>query len=209
MGRSRPFWSRSVSLTTTPAVVYLPNGYGEVKVAVDARSYGQLGASYTPPAVGATNGITTISSGGTPTAGTFLIRVFPSQGADFAAVFTTSALTYDESAADVKTALISGSTMFVTGDITAAGGALPVDITLTWTGVYAATVPPIEIVSSVTGGTIYQRTTTVPDGNGNYVYIAANTQERWTADSYDNRNDRFLYIATVAGTGTADVSCYY
>lgn len=195
-------WSSSGSLTTTPSTIYLPNGWKEIKVDVDAGCYGRTGSSYTAPSVAAVNGVTTIYSYGTPTAGTFVIRVFPAYGD----VFTTSALTFDESAADVKTALIAGSTVFVTGDITAAGGALPTDITLTWTGAYAGTVPPIDVVSSVTPGEIIARTTTQAAGNGGYGYI--DSVEVWSSDRDGITQDRYLYLATVSGVGTYQVTAY-
>lgn len=208
MARSRPLWALTGALTTTPSVIHLPDNWREIKISVDALCYGQLGAAYAAPAVGATNGITTISSGGTPTGGTFRVRAYPGDS-DLTAL--TSALPYNESAANVKTAMVATG-LFASGDITAAGGALPTDITLTWTGVYAATVPPIEIVSAVTGGSnsrIYTRTTTVPDGNGGYGYLAANTQEVWASDGFGSKVDRFLYLATVSGAATFYLTAYW
>lgn len=206
--RSIPFWAKTSTTSTSPVAIYLPEGWRECKVYVDVLSYVGIGKTYTPPAVAATNGITTISSSGTPTGGTFKLRAFPGDGD----AFTTAALTYDESAADVKTALIAGSTWFVTGDITAAGGALPTAITLTWTGVYAGATPPIEVVEqSLTGGTnpkIQARTTTVSDGNGGYAYVEAGTQEVWTRDAKGGAIGRYLYVAAVSGTGNYRVSLY-
>lgn len=206
MGQSLPAWSRSVSLTTTPSVVYLPVGWREVKLWVDAASYAQLGTTYAAPAVAAVNGITTITTAGSPTGGTFKLRVFPNDAENA----LTATIAFDASAATVKTAL-TNTAKFASGDITAGGGAFPTDVTLTWTGVYAATVPPLVVGdNSLTGGSnpsVLIRTTTVPLGNGGYGYVEANTQEAWEGVPYDGP-DRFLYVATVASTGTARITTY-
>lgn len=205
MTRSSPFWGgRTGTTSTTPVAIYLPAGWREVKLWVDALSYAQLGTTYTAPAVADVNGVTTITSRGTPTAGTFKLTAFPND----ATPFTTATIAYNDSAANVKTALIAGSTRFVTGDITAAGGALPTDITLTWTGVYATTVPFIVPSSvSVTGGDILVRTTTQPIAHGGYGYVAANTQETWANDQFSG-GESYLYVATVSGTGNYQITCY-
>lgn len=206
---SRPFWSKTGALTTTPTVLFLPDGWGELKISVDALCLGQVGPSYTAPAVAAVNGITTISSAGVPTGGMFQLRVAP---ADSDIVALTSALTFDESAADIKTALVATG-LFASGDITAAGGALPTAVTLTWTGVYAATVPPIEVVSphALTGGTnpsVAARTTTNPAGNGKYGYLASGVQEVWSAAMFGSKINRFLYLAAVTGTANYYITAY-
>lgn len=190
----------ATGITTSPVAVHIPDRVRYVQVVTTARAYVGLGQAYTAPAVATVNGITTISSAGTPTGGTFTITLFP--GTDRA--FTTSALTYNESAADIKTALILGSTVAVTGDITAAGGALPTAVTLTWTGVYAGTVPPLIVNSAVTGGTnsrIIARTTTAPAQNGGYAYVEASTPTVLTRsrDRFGNES-RYLYIASVSST---------
>jgi hypothetical protein len=204
MARSIPFWSRTGATSTTPAVVRLPANWTTLEVFVDALSYVQLGGAFAAPAVASVNGITTISSVGTPTAGTFTAQVVDNGQV----LATTSALAYNESAANVKTALIGMTPdFFDTGDITAAGGALPTDITLTWTGVYATAVPAINIVSSVTGGEIRARTSTNAAGNGGYGYAEANSTKTWGAET-SGVGSRFLYVAVVASTGNYRVTAF-
>lgn len=207
--RSRPIWSRSVALTTSPATIYIPDDAREIAIQADAESYACLDGAYTAPAVSSVNGVITISSIGTPTGGTFKLRANPGSGADLA----TSALAYNISAANVKTALIALG-IFATGDITAAGGALPTAITLTFTGVYAGTVP-ILVISDVdlTGGmnpSIRSRVTTLAAGNGGYGYVPADTVMVFnrTRDFRGARGDQFLHLATVSDTGTALVTAY-
>lgn len=202
---SRPFWSQSASLTTTPVVLYLPNGWRDLKVEVDALSYATVGSTYAAPAVASVNGVTTLTEVGGATSGTFTLKVFP--GTDLET--ETAAIDFDATSAEVETAL-SDLDMFVGGDITNAGGALDsAAVTLTWTGVYAATVPPIVLgTNSLDAGRIQIHVTTNPLGNGGYGYVEADSQEVWTADPTGNKRDRFLYIATVASTGTAHISAY-
>jgi hypothetical protein len=203
MARSTPVWSRSVALTTTPVVVFLPEGWREVKLWVDALAYAQLGTTYVAPAVTDVSGITTISNSGSPSAGTFKLTVFPND----TETAETGTIAFDASAATIKTALTT-TAKFAAGDITAGGGALPTAVTLTWTGVYAVTVPKIIASSvSLTGGGVLVRTTTQPLAHGGYGYVEANTQEVWVGDSYGD-TDAFLYVATVASTGTAHITCY-
>jgi hypothetical protein len=190
-------------VTTTPVAVYLPDTARWIRVAVSARMLVSFGDTYAIPAVTSVNGISTISSAGVPTGGTFKLSVFPNTND----TFETTALPYNETAANVKTALIAGSTRFVTGDITAAGGPLPTAITLTWTGVYAGTVPPLLVTSpALTGGTnpkIKVSTTTQPKGGGGYGYAeAAAMNEYVLARDVRAGGDYYLYIA--AATGTAD-----
>lgn len=197
--RSRPIWAKTATgVTTTPVAIYIPEDAVTVRVVPSARCYVGIGRDYTPPAVSSTNGVTTITTAGTPTGGTFKLTMFPGTSESF----ETAALTYNESAADIKTALIAGSAYAVTGDITAAGGALPTAVTLTWTGVYAGTVPPI-IASSValTGGTnpsIRVYTSTVPDGNGGYGYAETTgiTFEREPGRA----EERYVYVAAISST---------
>lgn len=206
MSRSRPFWSRTGATAVTPAVVALPDGWSQIKLEVDTRSLAQVGADYVAPAVSATNAIFTISSAGTPDGGVFHAECW----AGHPDMFVTADLDFDATAAEIKTAL-TDTLKFATGDISAAGGALPTDVTLTFTGVWAAIAPPISIVSEVTGGvnaSINGRYTTLPDGNGNYIYVPANTQEIWVNDWRDGRGGRFLYIAAGTGTGNYYVSAY-
>src|SRR5690242_6560030 len=101
--RSRPIWSRSVSLTTTPVAVALPDGAREISIASDADAYAQLSGLYASPAVSTVAGVISLLSSGTPTGGTFKLRVNSGGGQEE----TTSALTFDESAADVDAALAS------------------------------------------------------------------------------------------------------
>lgn len=202
MARSAPFWSRTGVTSTTPAVVRLPSNWRQLKVSVDALSYAGIGTTYAAPAVATVNGITTISSLSTPTAGTFVIRVM--DGGQVLA--TTAAIPYNETAANIKTALVATG-YFASGDITAAGGALPTAVTLTWTGVYAGVVPSIDVVSSVTGGVIQARTTTQSAGNGSYGYVAASSQEVWDSPG-DTMPGQFFYVATVSGAGNYSISAY-
>lgn len=202
MSRSIPFWSKTGTTSTTAAVVRLPSNWTELKVYADVLSLAQIGLTYAAPGVTAVNGIITISSAGTPTAGTFKYKVMGGGRV----LATTSDLVYNESAANVKTALVATG-YFASGDITAAGGALPTAITLTLAGVYAGVVPELALVSSVTPGSITSRTTTAPAGNGGYAYIEATTQEVWSNDNISSRAG-FLYIAAVTGTGNYRVSAF-
>lgn len=201
--RSLPFGSRTGVTSATPITVALPEDWSDVKVWVDVASYGGVGSAYAAPAVASVNGITTIRSLGVPTAGTFTITALPNTPASA----VTVAIPYNETAANIKTALVNTG-LFATGDITAAGGALPADVTLTWTGVYAGTVPPLYVTSSVTGGQITSLTTTKPVSNGGYAYLEATLQEMWERSDSGGAGSRFLYIATVTGAGNYRVSVY-
>jgi hypothetical protein len=205
--RTRPIWSKTGATSATPIAVALPRDWTSLKIETDVRSFAQLGAAYTPPAVAAVNGITTLTSLGGPTGGTFQIRVLDRTGR---VVETTAAIPYNESAANIKTALVALAS-FETGDITAAGGALPTAVTLTWTGVWAAAAPPLEIVNAVTGGTnarINAAITTQPAGNGGYVYVVAGAQEVWEADEGGIAGERYIYLATTTGAGNYYVSAF-
>jgi hypothetical protein len=208
MGRSKPIWDRTVALTTTPSVVYLPDTYREVKIFVDALSYAQLGTTYAAPAVADVSGVTSLIEVGAPTGGTITLVVFPND----VERAVTGTIAYNASAATIKTALTT-TNKFVAGDITAAGGTLDTAaVTLTWTGVYAVTVPTIvlgtnALTGGVAGATVNARVTTLPLGHGGYGYIEANTQETWENDNYGDL-DRYVYLATVASTGTARITAY-
>lgn len=207
MIRSNPLWSRQVNLTTAPIAVAIPTNWREIKVSASALSLARLGTAYAPVAVASVNGVTTLNEVGAPTGGSVVLWVFPN---DVPAASVT--VNWNDAAAAIKTSLVATG-LFAVGDITAAGGALnAADVTLTWTGVYAATVPPIILFSnSLTGGvdgqTVNVRTTTNPLGNGGYVYVAANAQESWVSDAYGNP-PLYLYAATVTGTGTLSISAY-
>lgn len=221
MTRHIPIWSRTAALTTTPSVIKLPDGWTKLEVAVDARCYAQIGQSYTAPGVASVNGVTTISSGGGATGGTFQILVFPRPmfvddgGTGYAQTVNgigcqavTAAIPFNETAANIKTALLN-TNFFATGDITAAGGALPTDVTLTWTGVYAGIVPKLDIASAVTGGAnarIYQRTTTNATGNGGYGYAETAVPTYYDGSQAGHRTGLFLYLAAVASTANAFIT---
>lgn len=218
MASSRPFWSTTgTGLTTTPATIYLPSGWSDLKVLVSAQCLGQTGNTYVAPAVTNVSGVITISEAGTPTGGTFAIKVFPVPKAGgyenpgTGAVAVTTALAYNASAATIKSALIATG-YFVTGDTTAAGGALPTDVTLTLAGAYVGGLPILDFDSSLlTGGSnsrVYGRITTNPLGNGGYGYLEANAQEVWNSDMGGNKLDRFLYLAAVTGTASYWITAY-
>ena len=203
--RSRPFWSQAaIPLTTAPIARALPEGVRElVLFATTVDAYVKLGGTYTPTAVASVNGVQTISSLGTPTGGTFTLA---------GAGETTSALTFDESAADVDTAL-ANLAAFDAADVATAGGPLPTAITLTWSGVWAAALPRLTVNSAVTGGTnsrIVIATTTAPAGSGGYGILKAGREYtlRPNLDQTGAGPDRFLHMASVTATGTLDVSAY-
>lgn len=207
MTRTRPIWSKTGALTTAPIGLLLPANWTQLKIEVDARAFAQLGNAYTPPAVAAVNGIHTLSLRGNATGGTFLIDVLSPVGVT---VVTTAPIPYNESAANVKTALVNTG-RFVAGDITAAGGALPTDITLTWTGVLAGVIPLLQTRDSLTGtGNPSTRlaVTTKPQGNGGYAYLAAGTQEVWEGEEAGPSGERYLYLAAVGGAGNYFLSAY-
>ena len=198
--RSRPVWSRTATgVTTTPVAIYIPDMVRKLIIVPTGRTFVQTGPLEAAPAVTAVNGITTIATYGTPTGGTFKLTAFPGQRN----AQETSALTYDESAADIVTAL-AALTVFDTGDLTGGGGALPTAVTLTWAGVYAAAVPPL-IASSValTGGansSIRVWTSTAPLGNGGYGYAETTGMTITPSNDEVGTADRFLYVAAVAST---------
>lgn len=147
-----------------------------------------------------TNQVQAINTAGTPTGGTFTL-LGPFTGV------ATSALTYDESAADVKTALVALAD-FDTGDITAGGGALPTEITLQFTGVYAGvTLPIIQIgTNSITGSTdnaplrITEKTAVVNP----YAWIEAGTQQ--VIPTKSDVGNRYLHLVNDSGAGIARVT---
>lgn len=202
--RAFPFWSRSVALAdTTPASVFLPNGWGVVEVTSDVDLYVGLGNAYAAPAVASVSGVTTISSRGSPSAGTFVVGAYGGWGTTL-----TGAIAFDATAATIKTAMVATG-LFATGDITAAGGALPADVTLTWTGVYAGTVPRLYTDSTlITGGSISANITTQPKGNGGYVYVVAGGETEVSTDPSGSGGGSFLYLASAADVGTAYVTAY-
>ena len=192
---------------TSPVAIYVPEGTREVGVVATGRSLVRLGNEYTPPAVTSTNGITTIATAGTPTGGTFTLTAFP--GTAYAE--TTSALTHNESAADVETALLALG-CFAVGDTTDAGGALPTAITITWGGVYAGRVPPLIGTASFTGGSnpsLRVYTSTQPDANGGYGYVEADTPTIFTRERDSiGAFDRYVHIAAVAATVNYFITFY-
>lgn len=207
MSRSRPFWSNTNAITTTPQAIALPDGWSQLKVEVDTKSYGRLGAEYVPPSVSTVAGIYTIDSGGVPDDGTFLIRIYPFEGD----LVETADIDFDATAAEIKTAL-TDTLLFATADITAGGGALPTTVTLQFQGVFEGVFPMIELVHDVSGGTnsqIRMRQTTLPVGNGGYGFLNANTQEFWEADPNGSKADRFLQIAALSGSGNVFVTAYH
>jgi hypothetical protein len=219
MSRSRPHWSRTGALTTTPIAIALPDGWTQLLIKVDVQTFAKVGKAYTPPAVTAVNGVTTIRATGAQTGGTVqILTVFGGQ--DYANPARTAAIPYNESAANIKTALIASvqsgnptATWYATGDMTAAGGPVgTADVTLTWTGVYAGTVPKLNLDSSGLTGPGPNRvdllTTTYAAGNGGYGYIEGGTQMVIDTDGEGFSDDRFLYLASVSGTGTFYVSAF-
>lgn len=132
---TRPLWKRTGTTSTTPAVVYVPAGVRQVKVWVDADSYVAFGGAYTAPAVAAVDEVYTITTDGTVADGFFTL-VFDGE--------ETGALTFDESAADIVTALNALSNA-ASGDFVGAGGALPTAVTLTAAQVYAGAGPLPEL----------------------------------------------------------------
>lgn len=157
-------------------------------------------STYAAPSATITNQVQSINTVGTPTGGTFTL-LGPFSGV------ATSALTFDESAADVKTAL-AALTDFDTGDITAAGGALPTEITLTFTGVYAGVAVPVLKIgtNSLTGGTttdslkIAQKTAVVNP----YSWIEAGSQQ--VIPTHGTAGTRYLHLINDSGAGAARVS---
>ena len=93
-----------------------------------------------------TDEVQTISSSGTPTGGTFKLS-FKGQ--------RTAALDFDASAAEIDAALGALSTIGGAANVTCAGGALPTDVTVTFTGALAKKAVPLLTVveSALTGGT--------------------------------------------------------
>lgn len=196
MARNRPIWSRTGSLTTTPTAIALPPDWTEIRLALDARCYVKFGKDYAAPAVSGASGVITIRSLGSPSGGTWQARINPQDGSG---ALLTAAIAYNASAATIKTAFVNTG-LFASGDITAAGGALPTDATLTFGGVWAGALPRVEIVNAVTGTNnpaISALITTLPSGNGGYGYGESGANV-YASDLSDK--DRFLYLAAVATT---------
>lgn len=208
MALTRPFWSRSISINTTPAAVHLPDGWAALRLFTDVNTYAAMGDAYTPPSVSSVNGVTTLTLVGGATGGTFTLRVFP----DSPDSVLTGAIAYNATATDIRDALVSTG-RFASSDITAGGGPLQsAAVTLTWQGVYAATVPAIALGTvALTGGmnpSVNVSTTTLPRGNGNYGLCQANANEVWERDPSMRRVGRYLYLAAASGTGTCVVTLY-
>ena len=204
--RSRAFWSKTAATSTTPVAVKLPVNWVELKLWVDVLSLAAIGTTLTAPAVTAVNGILTLSVRGTPTSGTFALA---GRDGNNVRTFTTAGIAYNASAATIKTAL-TNTGVFASGDITAAGGALPTDVTLTFTGSWAGVVPSIApLNANMVGGSVQipNNTITAASGNGGYGYIENNTQEVWSNNENDTTGG-FLYIATTTGAGNYRITCY-
>lgn len=93
---------------------------------------------------GGTNEIQSITTTGTPTGGTFTLSY---------AGQTTTPIAFNAASTVVASALTALSSIG-TGNVTAAGGALPTAVTVTFTGALAATdVATLTATSSLTGGT--------------------------------------------------------
>lgn len=209
---TKPVWSRPTTVTsTTPLVIYLPRGVDQIKVFVDVLSLVGLGDTYAAPDVTRDNEVFTLSEIGAPTGGTFTL-VFDDQ--------TTGNINYNDSAANVVTALNALSNVDA-GDFTGGGGALnAADVTLTAGGVYlnAGPLPQLKLgTNALTGGTnptILIRTSTKGGGPTNpfYVLQEANSQEIYDlsqdSGSVEGRQARYLYVATVSGAGNYRVSGY-
>lgn len=206
--RSRPLWSATLALTTTPIAIYLGSRWEQVKIEVDARAFASLGAAYTPPAVGSVAAVTTVRSTGTPTGGGFNLILFPGDRIPA----KTGLLAYNASAATIKSG-VTGilPAVAASADIAAAGGALPTDVTLTWAGVYKGEAPQMSVDStglvSVDNARI-QLIQAYAESNGGYGYLPASAQEFWTASNEGVGLDRYLYLATVASTGNAYVTLF-
>lgn len=203
--RSKPFWSATGALAVAPVSVALPPDWTSLKIKTSVQALARTGRPYTPAAVATVPGVITIRSSGSPGSGTWQARIRP-LNSDLIAL--TAAIPYNETAANIKTAFINTG-MFATGDIVAAGGALPTDVTLTLQGVYTGVVPSIDVnYAGLNQGRIDALLTTAPLGNGGYGYIEAGTQDYWEENPNSDSFVRFLYLAAVTGTGTYWVTAY-
>ena len=204
--RSRPIWSRTGALSTTPVAIALPDQWQELKIWVDVPSYARLGASRTPPAVSAVNGVVRLSLHGAPTGGDFALVLFPGDPDAVA----TALIPYNATASQVQAALV-GTGRIDGSDLSASGGPLPgTPVDLTFQGAYAGIVPPLATGhNGLTGGVhplARLAVTTPPQGNGGYGYLEDAVQEIWSRGSGARQHDRFLYLAAVSGTGVYRVT---
>lgn len=147
-----------------------------------------------------TNQVQAINTVGTPTGGTFTL-LSPLNGV------ATGTIAHNAAAATIKTAIIALDD-FDTGDITAGGGALPTEVTLQFTGVFAGLALPLFKVgtNAVTGSTdgepvrITQKTAVVNP----YAWIEAGTQQ--VLPSNPTPGPRYLHLVNDSGAGSARVT---
>lgn len=206
-----PYFSRTGALTTTPSVIALPQDWSELRLVVDARCYARVGPEASAPGVATTAGVITISEYGSPTGGVFRVRLHP---ADLAQAVETADIAYNASAAAIKSAMTATGAI-ATGDFTAAGGALPTNVTLTFSGgAWVGVLPGLEISEvALTGGdgqsNVRAVVTTAPKPNGGYGYVEATTTPNLiTRDGGEGKRARFLHLAAVATTANYFLSAF-
>lgn len=197
----RPIGRASGFLTTAEAKIAIPVGTREIKLYASTLTKVGIGPSSSLTADVAQ--VQTITKGDA-TGGTFTAS-FQGQ--------TTGNLTYDESAADVQTALRALSSVGSAG-VSCAGGILTSNpITVTMVAPHLEGNQPLITIdgTNLTGGvSADSRTPTVAITTAAVVnrgYIEAGSQEVYQVrDATAASDDAYLFLAAVAGTGTYRVT---
>ena len=190
-----PIWTKTGTLpaSSAPISLFLPIDTRVIEVLCAANAYMALGDKFdTLSAFTATDEVHTLTMAGSPTGGTFTLGAFDEE---------TTALTFDESAADVDTAL---EVIFGSSQLATAGGALPTAITITYSGThYAGTgMPKLSVITNaLTGGTNPRPVIEVTTA-GRTPYITASAGVIKTTP-VDRRSYPFLFLGQASSSGAA------
>lgn len=190
-----PIWTKTGTLpaSSAPISLFLPIDARVIEVETAANAYFAFGDKFdTFTSFTAVDEIQTLTVSGDPTGGTFTLGAFDEE---------TTALTFDESAADVDTAL---EVIFGSSQVVSAGGALPTAITVTFSGTHYAGsgMPRLSIVTnSLTGGRNPRPNIEVTTaGKTPYATATANVLKSLAVD---RRTYPFLFIGQASSSGAA------
>lgn len=186
----------------------VPSSAREAKVIASVKSRAVPGTDAATPPGASVNEVQRIVTTGTPTGGTFTLSIFGK---------TTGTIARNASAATIKTAL-EAINLFASGggDISASGGALPTAVDLTFTGNYAGMDLPLMTAdyALLSGGTLPTVVVTEQTKGTRYggAVLQAGTEEIWQLAWYrqgsGSDQDAVIWVKTVSGSGTIDVSFY-